>query len=65
MELPTWKGAYCPRCVNPLSMRLFNHARGDIQSTQESHVITMWDFHIKLEFLFQKNKCLDVISVAL
>ena len=28
MELPTWKGAYCPRCVNPLSVRLFNHARG-------------------------------------
>ena len=30
MELPTWKGAYCPRHVNPLSMRLFNHARGVI-----------------------------------
>ena len=28
MELPTWKGAYCPRRVNPLSVRLFNHARG-------------------------------------
>ena len=28
MELPTWKGAYCLRHVNPLSMRLFNHARG-------------------------------------
>ena len=29
MELPTWKGAYCPRHVNPLSVRLFNHARGE------------------------------------
>ena len=28
MELPTWKGAYCPRHVNPLSMRLFNLAWG-------------------------------------
>ena len=28
MELPTWKGAYCPHHVNPLSVRLFNHARG-------------------------------------
>ena len=28
MELLTWKGAYCPCHVNPLSMRLFNHARG-------------------------------------
>ena len=28
MELPAWKGAYCPRHVNPLSVRLFNHARG-------------------------------------
>ena len=26
MELPTWKGAYCSCCVNPLSVRLFNHA---------------------------------------
>ena len=29
MELPTWKGAYCPHCVNPLSVRLFNQARGE------------------------------------
>ena len=28
MELPTWKGAYYPRHVNSLSVRLFNHARG-------------------------------------
>ena len=28
MELPTWKGAYCLRRVNPLSVGLFNHARG-------------------------------------
>ena len=28
MEPPTWKGAYCPHCVNPLSPRLFNHAWG-------------------------------------
>ena len=28
MELPTWKGAYCSCCVNPLSVRLFNHAWG-------------------------------------
>ena len=28
MELPTWKGAYYPCHVSPLSMRLFNHARG-------------------------------------
>ena len=28
MELPTWKGAYCPHRVNPLSVGLFNHARG-------------------------------------
>ena len=28
MELPTGKGAYCLHCVNPLSMRLFNHAQG-------------------------------------
>ena len=28
MELPTWKGAYCLHRVNPLSVRLFNHARG-------------------------------------
>ena len=32
MELPTWKGAYCPCHVNPLSMRLFNHARGEGRS---------------------------------
>ena len=32
MELPTWKGAYCPRHVNPLSVRLFNHARGALQA---------------------------------
>ena len=31
MELPTWKGAYCPCHVNPLSVRLFNHARGGLQ----------------------------------
>ena len=30
MELPTWKGAYCLHRVNPLSMGLFNHARGDM-----------------------------------
>ena len=28
MELPTWKGAYYPCRVNPLSVRLFNHPRG-------------------------------------
>ena len=28
MELPTWKGAHCLHHVNPLSVRLFNHARG-------------------------------------
>ena len=28
MELPTWKGAYCPHRVSPLSVGLFNHARG-------------------------------------
>ena len=32
MELPTWKGAYCPCHVNPLSMRLFNNARGVYQA---------------------------------
>ena len=30
MGLPTWKGAYCPRRVNPLSVRLFNHAWGQV-----------------------------------
>ena len=29
MELPTWKGTYCPHRVSTLSVGLFNHARGE------------------------------------
>ena len=35
MELPTWKGAYCLHYVNPLSVRLFNHAWGVWKYTEK------------------------------
>ena len=54
MELPTWKGAYCPCHVNPLSMRLFNHARGakGRLAAASSHVVS------RLEPKQEINDCL-------
>ena len=44
MELPTWKGPYCPHHVNPLSVKLFNHAwvalyLDNTKQTQEQYLI--------------------------
>ena len=57
MEPPTWKGAYCPHCVNPLSPRLFNHAWGvpDPSST---------DLYQKVVSDFCADTSPDVFEVA-
>ena len=51
MELPTWKGAYCPCHVNPLSMRLFNHAQGVFFAENMSHVAPSLHNMIRLKIV--------------